>query len=249
MKKKLGLIGYPLTHSFSKNYFTKKFENEGIDDFEYINFPLETIEDFPSLLQKNPALIGLNVTIPYKEVILKYVDNQDPVVAEIGAANTLLIRSNRKIEAYNTDVYGFYHSLKPHLKSHHKAALILGTGGASKAVAFALRKLKIPYHFVSRNPLNSQTFSYDQIDKNIIKNHQLIINTTPLGTFPDTEKKPRIPYNLITKKHFFYDLIYNPERTLFLREAEKRGAFVCNGLKMLHLQAEEAWKIWQKKTN
>jgi len=249
MKKTLGLIGYPLTHSFSKNYFTEKFENEQIKDYEYLNFSLKKIDDFPALLKNIPSLIGLNVTIPYKEAILKYVDYQDPVVSEIGAANTLVVRSNHKIEAYNTDVYGFYHSLKPHLKPHHRAALILGTGGASKAVAYTLRKLKIPYLFVSRNPKNNQSISYNQIDKNIIQNHQLIINTTPLGTFPNTGIKPELPYHLVTEKHFFYDLIYNPERTLFLREAEKRGAFVCNGLKMLYLQAEEAWKIWQKKTS
>jgi len=248
MQHILGLIGYPLTHSFSQKYFTEKFENEGITSYKYYNFPLKSIDDFPDLLADKPRLTGLNVTIPYKQSVLKYVDFKDPVVSEIGATNTLLITGNGKIKAYNTDVYGFYHSLKPHLKKHHQAALILGTGGASKAVAYALDRLKIPYLFVSRNPLNQQTVSYKQLSGSLIKDYHLIINTTPLGTFPDVENKPDFPYNFVTEKHFFYDLIYNPSQTLFLREAQKRGAKILNGLNMLKLQAEEAWNIWQKKT-
>jgi len=246
--KKLGLIGFPLTHSFSKKYFTEKFQREHIKDWQYQNFELAKITGFPELLKNEPNLVGLNVTIPYKEQILSYVDVLSGTVQEIGAANTLVITKEKKIKAYNTDVYGFEFSLKPLLKTQHKKALILGTGGASKAIAYALKKLNISYLKVSRNPKDVSQISYNQIDENLLKNYLIVINTTPLGTYPNTDEAPQIPYDFVTKKHLFYDLTYNPAQTLFLKQAADKGADVSNGLKMLHLQAEKAWQIWQKNT-
>ncbi len=249
MKKLLGLIGYPLTHSFSQQYFSQKFKNEKITGYEYRNFPIANLDDFLVLLQQHPHIVGLNVTIPYKEKILQYADYQDVIVTKIGATNTLLIDLDGKIKAYNTDVTGFFQSFVKHLKPHHQKALILGTGGASKAVAYVLNQLKIPFYKVSRNPSNNQQIAYGDLNKNVMKEHQIIINTTPVGTFPAHHKKPTIPYEFIGSKHFFYDLVYNPEQTLFLKEARKRGADFCNGLEMLKLQAEAAWQIWQKKSS
>ncbi len=244
--KKLGLIGYPLSHSFSKKYFETKFHNEKIPGYSYELFELKNLDTFPLILKKNPCLTGLNVTIPYKEKILDYVDEKDPIVEEIGAANTLKI-INGKIKAFNTDVIGFEKSFVSKLAPYHKSALILGTGGASKAVSFILKKLSIPHLFVSRNPQNENTIGYHEIDENLMKNYTIIINTTPLGIYPEMEKKPEIPYKWAGKQHYFYDLIYNPSLTLFLKEAELRGATISNGLNMLKLQAEEAWKIWTDK--
>jgi len=249
MTKILGLIGYPLAHSFSKKYFTQKFEKEKIKNFRYENYPLKDINDLPNLLKQNPQIIGLNVTIPYKQSVLKFVENEDEIVKKTGATNTLVISFGRIVKAYNTDVYGFCQSFKKNIMPQHKSALILGTGGASRSVAYVLEQLKIPYLYVSRNPKNKQTISYNALDKNIILSHQIIINTTPVGTYPNFDEKPFIPYDFITKNHYFYDLIYNPSKTLFLKEAEKRGAIVCNGLEMLKLQAAKAWKIWNKKSS
>jgi len=246
--KKLGLIGYPLTHSFSQKYFTEKFQREDIKDWQYQNFELAKITGFPELLKNEPNLVGLNVTIPYKEQVLSYVDILSGTVQEIGAANTLVITKEKKVKAYNTDVYGFERSLKPLLKPQHQKALILGTGGASKAIAFALEKLNISYLTVSRNPKNSSQISYNQIDEILLKNYLIVINTTPLGTYPRTDESPQIPYDFVTNKHLFYDLTYNPAQTLFLKQAAAKGANVSNGLKMLHLQAEKAWQIWRKNT-
>ncbi len=244
--KKLGLIGYPLTHSFSKKYFTEKFNNENIKNWEYLNFELKNIDEFMDFISKYPELTGLNITIPYKEKILKYVDWQDAVVKEIGATNTLKLLPN-KIKAYNTDVYGFEESLKPYLKSHHHKALILGTGGASKAVSYVLKKMEISHKYVSRNPKKEDEIGYKDLKKEIIENHQIIINTTPVGTYLFPEKKVNFPYDFIQHTHLFYDLIYNPSKTDFLKEAEKRNATIVNGLKMLHLQAEKSWEIWNDK--
>ena len=244
--KKLGLIGFPLSHSFSKKYFEKKFKNEGINNYTYQNYELPSIDDFKTLLTEQSDLIGLNVTIPYKEKILKYVDLKDEIVKATGAANTLKLL-NGKIYAYNTDVYGFKKSFLEKLKSSHKKALILGTGGASKSVAFVLKELSIPFLFVSRNPINSQMICYEDLNKNILHEHQIIINTTPLGTSPNIETFPPIPYEFIDNRHYFYDLVYNPSKTLFLKKAEEKGAAIHNGLKMLELQAEQAWRIWTDK--
>lgn len=243
--KILGLIGYPLTHSFSKQYFTQKFEKENITDYTYRNFELKKIEDFPDLIQNTPQLTGLNVTIPYKEKVLKYVDILSPEVREIGAANTLAINPvSKKITAYNTDIYGFKQSLIPYLKPHHRRALILGTGGAAKAVVYGLKQLGIKTLMVSRQPKTTRQLAYHDLTEEVIKSHLLVINTTPLGQFPNTEASPDFPYNFITENHFFYDLIYNPPVTNFLQQAQKKGAVARNGLKMLYLQAEKAWKIW-----
>ena len=246
--KKLGLIGYPLTHSFSQKYFTEKFRREHIKDWQYHNFELSKITDFPELLRNEPNLVGLNVTIPYKEQVLPYVDILSDTVQEIGAANTLVITKEKKIKAYNTDVYGFEYSLRPLLKPQHKKALILGTGGASKAIAYTLEKLNISYLMVSRNPKNTSQISYNQIDEILLNNYLVVINTTPVGTFPHIDEAPQIPYEFVTKKHLFYDLTYNPAQTLFLKQAADKDAVVSNGLKMLYLQAEKAWYIWQKNT-
>ena len=247
MKKKLGLIGYPLSHSFSKKYFTKKFEKENISDYEYLNFECKNLDNFPAILQQNPALIGLNVTMPYKEKILQYVDVKDPTVKKIGASNTLLIQ-NGHITAYNTDVYAFKESLLPLLEQQHQKALILGTGGASKAVKYVLNELNIEYTSVSRQAKNNGEISYNELTKSIISSHLLVINTTPVGSYPDIKKSPLFPYDFISPEHLFYDLIYNPLQTIFLQKALIKGAKVSNGLKMLQLQAEKSWEIWQKKT-
>lgn len=246
MKPKiLGLIGYPLAHSFSRQYFAEKFEKEGIKDYVYQNFELEKLNLFPDLIKNHPDITGLNVTIPYKEKILKFVDEVSPEVEAVGAANTLLIHpSAKKITAYNTDIYGFKQSLLAYLNPEHRKALILGTGGAAKAVAYALLQLGIVATMVSRQPKSSAQLAYHDLDENLVKSHLLVINTTPLGQFPNIEKSPEFPYNFITNRHLFCDLIYNPAETRFLKQARKMGAKTCNGLKMLYLQAEKAWQIW-----
>ena len=248
MKTTFGLIGYPLTHSFSKKYFTQKFQQAGCDDYEYLNFELEDIASFPDLLEKHPSLAGLNVTIPYKRQILKFTDEQSEVVQEIGAANTLTLTSGGKIVADNTDVTGFERSIKPYLKPRHKRALILGTGGAAAAVAYVFDQLQIEYLFVSRSPQNSRQISYADLTEALLKNHLIVVNTTPVGTYPGIHESLPFPYNFVTDLHLFYDLIYNPAKTRFLQEAEKRGAFVLNGLRMLELQAEASFEIWRKKS-
>ncbi len=243
--KILGLIGYPLTHSFSKQYFTKKFQKEKITNYVYLNFELSDIKQLPNLIKNTPRLTGLNVTIPYKEQVLDYVDELSPEVKAVGAANTLLIHPvSKHITAYNTDIYGFKHSLLPCLKPRHRKALILGTGGAAKAVAYTLQQLQIEYIMVSRHPVNDRQLTYNELTGDIVKTCLLVINTTPVGQYPDVEKYPSFPYNFITAKHLFYDLIYNPPETKFLHLARQKGANVCNGLEMLHLQAEKSWQIW-----
>ena len=250
MKPKiLGLIGYPLIHSFSKQYFAEKFEKEGITDYVYRNFELDDIKRFPELLKMYPDIVGLNVTIPYKEKILDFVDKLSPEVAAIGAANTLIIHPvTKKITAHNTDIYGFKQSLLPFLKPEHRKALILGTGGAAKAVAYTLQQLNIDAVMVSRQPKNATQLSYTDLNEKNVKSHLLVVNTTPLGQFPDIEKSPAFPYDFITNRHLFYDLIYNPSKTSFMRYAENKGAIVCNGLNMLQLQANKAWEIWMKQS-
>ncbi len=245
MKKyKLGLIGYPLSHSFSKKYFNDKFLQEKLTAFSYHNFELKKISEFSTILTQEPELIGLNVTIPYKEAILNYVHELSDNVKAIGAANTLVLHKNGRIKAYNTDVYGFKESLIPLLKPYHKKALVLGSGGASKAVVYGLNQLGITATIVSRTPKNAQQITYEQIDENTMKTHLVVINTTPLGMMPLISLSPSIPYHFVTNKHLFYDLIYNPSQTSFLKQASQNGASVCNGLNMLYLQAEKAWKIW-----
>jgi shikimate dehydrogenase len=240
---RLGLIGYPLTHSFSKRYFSRKFEEEALSHhYTYENFELEVLDAFPSLWEDS-ALKGVNVTIPYKIKVMKYLDRLDPSAEKVGAVN-VISRESGKLVGYNTDYFGFLTSLEDWLQTTDCSALILGTGGASRAVMAALDELQISYQAVSRNPLSGQ-LSYQELEAEI-ENYKLVINTTPLGTFPATEKKPDLPYHLLDQNYFLYDLIYNPEITAFMQAGKERGAKVINGLNMLHLQAEKAWQIWTK---
>ena len=240
---KFGLIGKNIDYSFSKAYFTEKFENEGLLH-SYQNFDISTIDEFSKII-KTKGLRGLNVTIPYKETVIPYLNKLDEKAKKIGAVNTIKITKKGKLVGYNTDYYGFQKSIAPYLKSHHKKALILGTGGASKAIAYALSRLNIVYQYVSRTPSDLIGFTYDTLTENIISEHQIIINCTPLGTFPNTNACPQIPYDAISKEHLLYDLIYTPEETKFLTIGKIKGATICNGHDMLKLQAEKAWKIWK----
>jgi shikimate dehydrogenase len=240
-----GLLGRNISYSFSRGYFSEKFSELELRNHFYINFDIDTIDKFPSLLSNSKDKIsGINVTIPYKEEILPYLDEIDSEAASIGAVNTIKFLESGKLKGFNTDVYGFENSLKPLLEPHHQKALILGTGGASKAIAYALEKLNIAYLFVSRFPISNQQISYSDIDKNLLLEYSLIVNCTPLGTFPDTNLCPEIPYQFITSKHLLFDLIYNPSISTFLNNGKDMGAKIKNGLEMLELQAEKSWQIW-----
>ncbi|TVR37079.1 MAG: shikimate dehydrogenase [Cryomorphaceae bacterium] len=237
-----GLIGYPLHHSFSKTYFAAKFEREGIKDAVYRNFEIEDIRDFTSLLESNRALCGLNVTIPYKRAVIPFLDGLDPHAETIGAVNTIHFSDGRKT-GYNTDWIGFRQSLEPYLKPYHDKALILGSGGASLAVQYALKQMRIDFLVVSRS-LGTHHLSYSDLSKDLLKDHRLILNTTPLGTTPNVESMPPITLEGIGSKHLVFDLIYNPPQTRFMIESEKLGAQTLNGYQMLVAQAEAAWDIW-----
>jgi shikimate dehydrogenase len=239
-----GLIGYPLSHSFSKGFFAEKFAKEGIRDCTYENFPLEDISQFPALLEQQPDLRGLNVTIPYKEAVLPWLDELSPAAEQIKAVNCIQFHEGMKI-GFNTDVTGFKRSLQPLLKAHHTHALVLGTGGAAKAVKFVLQELNIPHIIVSRSA-QPGVITYEELDKANMEVHTIIINTSPLGMYPQTDAAPPIPYNFITKHHLLYDLIYNPAQTLFLTKGEEKGATIKNGHEMLVLQAEASWDIWNE---
>jgi shikimate dehydrogenase len=236
-----GLIGKNIDYSFSRKYFSEKFQSENIDA-QYCNFDIPSIEKFPEILKKD-EISGLNITIPYKEKIIPYLDRLDPHSSKIQAVNTVKIEKDGRLTGFNTDFYGFTESLKPYLKPHHIKALILGTGGASKAIAYALEMLEIEFIFVSRTPKNDQ-LSYTALDKNILDEYTLIINSTPLGTFPETEACPALPFEHIFKKHLLFDLIYNPSETKLMKLCAEKGAQTLNGLQMLKLQAEKAWDIW-----
>lgn len=244
-QKKYGLIGKNISYSFSKNYFTEKFSKDLFDDCFYENFDIPTIEEFPDVLKNNPDLKGLNVTIPYKEAILPYLDTLSEKAFKIGAVNVIRFTKKGNLKGYNSDWYGFKKSLEPMLHSYHKRALILGTGGAAKAVAFALEQLGILYTFVSREA-KENTIDYHRINTTTFDNYQIIINCTPVGTSPNIKDFPPIPYEFFTGKHIAFDLIYNPEETQFLKKAKKKGAATKNGYEMLVFQAEKAWKIWNK---
>jgi len=221
--------------------------NLQLTNHKYVNFDIENIEDFLEIVSKyKKSLKGCNVTIPYKESIFNYLDEIDRTASEIGAVNTIKFSSDGKLVGYNTDVVGFEKSLIPLLKTHHTKALILGTGGASKAVAYVLKKLDIDYFKVSRNPIDNLALAYADISNQLLNEYSLIINCSPLGTYPNINEKPMIPYQFLTSKHLLYDLIYNPVETAFLIEGKKRGTQVKNGLEMLELQAEESWRIWNK---
>jgi shikimate dehydrogenase len=238
-----GLIGYPLAQSFSKRYFTGKFEKEGLTDCSFENFSIPAIEDFPGLLKDHPSLEGIAVTIPYKQLVLKYVHDVTGIPAGLYACNCIRIRTGR-LYGYNTDHIGFERSLAPLLQPHQQHALLLGNGGATAAAAYALRNLGIDYKIVSRRLHDGASLTYNDIDKRIIDTHTLIINTTPLGMYPDISSLPDLPYDLLTPRHLLFDMVYNPEKTAFLQKGEERGAAIKNGYEMLVLQAEENWKIW-----
>lgn len=242
---KFGLVGKNISYSFSKAHFTAKFENENLH-YTYENFDIEHISKFPKILENNKDIIGLNVTIPYKEQVIPYLDKLHKTAQKIGAVNTIKRYPSGKTKGFNTDYYGFKKSIQPFLKPHHKTALILGTGGASKAIAYALNKLKINFDYVSRSSNPIAKFLYSDLTEDIIKNHHIIINCTPIGTHPNVNECPDIPYDGITKEHLLYDLIYNPIQTKFLICGEIKGAKICNGSKMLEYQAEKAWEIWTK---
>jgi len=245
--KLFGLIGYPLGHSFSVPFFTKKFSEEQVDA-EYRNFPLEEISDFKELVKAEPGLVGLNVTVPYKQKIIPYLDALDKTARSIGAVNTIFFcrkGSQVGLLGYNTDVNGFERSLLEHLQPHHQKALVLGTGGSSKAVEFVLKKLEINYRMVSRSR-GEGLLAYEQLDSSILESHTLIINTTPLGMFPRVDACPAIPYEALTSRHLLFDLVYNPELTRFLSLGREQGAAIANGARMLVYQAEASWEIWNK---
>lgn len=244
-KHSFGLVGKNISYSFSRGYFSAKFEKLKLPNCSYENFDLNDISEFKTLTRKYPSLMGMNVTIPYKEAVIPYLTELDASARAIGAVNTIRIEKSG-LKGYNTDAYGFQKSIEPFLKEHHKKALILGTGGASKAIAYVLKELKIDFSFVSRTGKN-KGYTYKQLNKQIIENHTLIINCSPVGTFPDIEAKPEIPYDFITNKHLLFDLIYNPKKTAFLSLGEERGAAILNGLNMLEWQAEKAWEIWNYK--
>ena len=244
-RKRFGLLGRNISYSFSKGYFTDKFANENFEGCTYENFDIKDISAFPEIIKNTLDLKGLNVTIPYKETVLPFLDKLSKKAALIGAVNTIKITKKGKLKGYNTDYYGFKKSLQPLLKEHHKKALILGTGGASKAVAFALQELQISYAFVSRET-KENAINYDLINATTFDNYQIIINSTPVGTSPNVDLFPTIPYEYFTKKHIAFDLIYNPAETQFLKKAKENGAQIKNGLDMLIYQAEKAWKIWNK---
>jgi len=249
MVQLFGLIGFPLDHSFSEGYFTKKIKQEKIRQVQYLNFPLPTIEELPSLVKNHPGLMGLNVTIPYKEKVIAYMDELDSVAREVGAVNTIKISREKKeyfLKGYNTDVYGFETSLLERIDPIGKQALVLGSGGASKAVTFVLKKLHIPVTIVSRKSYGKGVIRYNQLNRNIISKNHLIVNTTPLGMFPKTNSYPYIPYHFLTKNHILFDLIYNPPQTLFLDFGKKQGTLIINGQRMLEKQAEGSWNIWRE---
>jgi len=235
--KTYGLIGKNISYSFSRNYFNNKFKNENISNSQYVNFDIDNLSELSNIFNINNY--GFNVTIPYKETIIPYLNSLDFHAEQIGAVNIIQIKKGKKI-GFNTDWIGFKKSLEPLLKLHHTKALILGTGGASKAVIYALKQLQIQTLIVSRNG----EITYEDLSEEIIQNHTIIINCTPVGTFPNADSAPEIPYQFITKNHLVYDLIYNPAETLYLKKCKENGAVTKNGLQMLEIQAEESWKIW-----
>jgi shikimate dehydrogenase len=242
-----GLIGFPLSHSFSAKYFAEKFERERLKDCTYSNFPLEQIGMLNQLIEKHENLIGLNVTIPYKQQVIPYLDSVEEEAAQIGAVNTIkIVRKDGRIhlKGYNTDAYGFRASLEPFIKEHFSKALILGTGGASKAVANVLNKMGIEVTYVSRKPGNPEHLSYKELTPAIMASCQVIVNASPSGMYPDIHACPAIPYECLTPGHVLYDLIYNPAETKLLALGRSKGASAINGLQMLHLQADRAWEIW-----
>lgn len=245
LKKCFGLLGRNINYSFSKGHFTEKFNTENRVGCSYENFDIQDINEFPEMIKINPNLVGLNVTIPYKETVIPFLDELSENATEIGAVNVIKITKEGKLKGYNSDYYGFKKALEPLLQPHHKKALILGTGGASKGVAFALKELNIQYTFVSRKA-SENAIGYEQIDAATFDDYHVVINSTPLGTSPNTAEFPPIPYQFFTENHIAFDLIYNPAETQFLKKAKEKGSVIKNGLEMLVFQAEKAWEIWNE---
>ncbi|MDP4222506.1 MAG: shikimate dehydrogenase [Bacteroidota bacterium] len=244
--RKFGLIGYPLGHSFSRQYFTEKFQLENISDCLYNNYQLASITELPGLLYSDPLLEGLNVTIPFKTEVLKYLDKIDPEANQVGAVNVLKIgrkRTEAVISGFNSDIFGIHETLKPVLSRKIQNAIVLGTGGSSRAVCYLLNKINVRYTLISRS-LKPGCLTYAGLSSELLGKTQLIVNTTPLGMFPDIDGKPDIRYDLLNEKHVLFDLVYNPEMTAFLKEGKVRGCTVLTGLKMLYAQAERSWEIW-----
>ncbi len=262
--KQYGLIGHPLAHSFSRQFFTEKFAREGVDA-KYLNFDIESIAQLPQLLEEHPDLQGFNVTIPYKQQVMQYLDELSDEAREIGAVN--VVRVTRQLpngqlpngqlpngqlpncpilKGFNSDIIGFMDSIRPLLQPHHRRALVLGTGGASKAVCVGLNRLGLEWRYVSRTPRDGQ-FTYADITPNMLADYTVIVNCSPLGMSPRTDSCPELPYRSLTPQHLLYDLVYNPEQTLFMRQGRRQGATVKNGLEMLHLQALASWEFWNGK--
>lgn len=243
--EKYGLVGYPLGHSFSRDFFNEKFRNEHIDA-EYFNFEIPSIEDFPSIIAQNPELKGLNVTIPYKEKVISHLDELSEEARAIGAVNVIRVEQRHgtvHLKGFNSDVIGFMRSIEPLMEPCHRKALVLGTGGASKAVVYGLKKLGVQPTYVSRTPREGM-LSYAQLTREVMDEYKVIVNCSPVGMYPHTEECPDIPYEYLGPQHLLYDLIYNPDETMFLRNGRERGATVKNGLEMLILQAYAGWDFW-----
>lgn len=244
--RRFGLIGFPLTHSFSPAYFQKKFQEEGITDAIYQAFPLRSVDEITSLIRQYPDLVGLNVTIPYKKKVIRFLEEGNEAVKQTVACNCISIKQG-KLYGYNTDIIGFKTSLLPHLKPQHTKALILGTGGAANAVEYVLKQLNISYVFVSRDKLGKQNcIGYNDLNESWLSIFKLIINTTPVGQFPEVDESPDLPFKYLTSQHLVYDLLYNPACTQLLKKAGQHGAAIKNGEEMLRIQAEESWKIWNE---
>lgn len=244
--RQFGLIGFPLSHSFSKGYFTNHFLTENILDAQYENYPIESIDSLTDLWKNNPDLKGLNVTIPYKKLVIPFLQHTSSVVQSIQACNCIKLHQGA-LYGYNTDVIGFEKSLLPYLQPHHQKALIFGTGGAAAAVEWVLKKLGIAYQLVSRKA-SEGCISYASLTQDMIAAHTLLIHTSPVGMFPNVDEAPNLPYEAITSKHHLYDLVYNPAVTKFLEKGAAQGATTQNGLEMLHLQADASWEIWNSET-
>jgi shikimate dehydrogenase len=243
MERRFGLIGFPLSHSFSKGFFAEKFAKENIANTQYENYPIESIDQFKQLWEVEPNLEGINITIPYKKAVISFIDHPSSVVKTMNACNCIR-KYKGQLYGYNTDVIGFEKSLQPFLKAHHQKALILGTGGAAAAVAWVLQKLGISFKYVSRSSNAEEVINYEALNNTILQEHLLIINASPVGMYPHVNEAPSLNYEALTDKHHLYDLIYNPAETLFLTKGKERGATIQNGLEMLHLQAEASWEIW-----
>jgi shikimate dehydrogenase len=242
--RRFGLIGKTLKHSFSKTWFTEKFADEGITDCSYENFELPSIDSFPELIKSTPDLAGINITIPYKELVLQYLHHADNTVKEIGACNCIKV-DNGLLLGFNTDAVAFEKSLRTKLLPHHQCALVLGSGGASKAVQYALKQIGMDFLVVSRDKKTNQ-LGYEDVGLEVIEGHQVIINTTPLGMYPNVDDDPPIPYEMLTPEHLLFDLVYNPPESKFLQQGKKQGADIINGYDMLVGQAEESWRIWNE---